>query len=217
MKVIFCLPGREFSGKFLLSWSNLISSCIHGGIDVIMSQRYNSNVYYVRAQCLGADVLAGKGQKPFQGKVDYDYLMWIDSDIVFQPTDFEKLLRRDLDIVGGVYLMDNNTNYAVVKNWDVKYFQTNGMFEFMERSDIAGQTDPIEVCYTGFGFLLIKRGVFEKLEYPWFEPHVTDFGNGVKDFASEDVSFCIKARDAGFKIHIDPTVQLGHEKMRTLI
>jgi len=25
----------------------------------------------------------GQNQKPFQGKIDYDFIMWIDSDMVF--------------------------------------------------------------------------------------------------------------------------------------
>lgn len=217
MKVIFCLPGRQFSGQFLSKWSNLLASCMNAGIDLVLSQRYNSNVYYVRAQCLGADVLAGKNQKPFQGTIDYDYIMWIDSDVIYEPIDFKKLLDRELDIIGGIYLMENGTEYAVVKDWDLNYFQKHGTFKFLRKEDILLQQDPIEVSYTGFGFLLMKKGVFEKIEYPWFEPHITDLGKGIIDFASEDVSFCLKARSTGFKIHIDPTVRVGHEKTKVLI
>jgi GT2 family glycosyltransferase len=182
-----------------------------------MSQKFNSNVYYVRAQCLGADVLRGRSQKPFNGQIEYDYIMWIDSDVVFQPIQFEKLLKRDLDIVGGMYLMDNATHYAAVKDWDVNFFRRNGSFQFLSKEDIQGQTEPLEVAYTGFGFLLIKKGIFERISYPWFEPQMTDMGNGIFDFASEDVSFCIKARNAGFKIYVDPTVIVGHEKPKILI
>jgi GT2 family glycosyltransferase len=217
MKVVFCLPGRQFSGNFLSKWSNLLTYCINTGIDVVMSQRYNPNVYYVRAQCLGADVLSGKNQKPFRGKINYDYIMWMDSDTIFEPIDFETLLRRQLDIVGGVYLMEDGMQYAVVKDWDLNYFRKYGTFKFLKKEDLASQQNPIEVSYTGFGFLLMKRGVIEKIEYPWFEPQITNLGNDVIDFASEDVSFCLKARAAGLKIHIDPTVRIGHEKTRILI
>lgn len=217
MKVIFCLPGKQFSDKFLSCWSNLLSSCIKHGIDVVMSQKFNSNVYYVRAQCLGADVLRGRSQKPFNGQIEYDYIMWIDSDIVFQPMQFEQLIRRDLDIVGGMYLMESGTHFAAVKEWDVNHFRRHGSFQFLSKADIQGQTDPIEVAYTGFGFLLIKKGIFERISYPWFEPQMTDMGNGIFDFASEDVSFCIKARNAGFKIYVDPAVIVGHEKPKIVI
>ncbi len=28
----------------------------------------------------------------------------------------------------------------------------------------------------------------------------------------EDVSFCLRAKENGFKIHIDPAIRVGHEK-----
>ena len=69
----------------------------------------------------------------------------------------------------------------------------------------------MEVSHTGFGFLLIKKGVFESMTYPWFKPIEKRIGDMV-DFTMEDVSFCLRAKEAGFKIYIDPQVIVGHEK-----
>ena len=212
MKVIFCLPGKEFSGKFLVCWSELLSTCIRNGIDIMISQKYNSNVYYVRPQCLGADVLRGPDQKPFNGKIDYDYIMWIDSDQIFKPDHFFELLSHQQDIVSGLYLMEGGKYFAAVKDWDADYFKTNGSFKFLEHSSLPTDGKLLEVAYSGFGFMLIKRGVFESMKYPWFEPRIISFENGVTDFASEDASFCLKARENGYKIFIDPNVIVGHEK-----
>lgn len=211
-KIVFCLPGREFSGNFLSCWTGMIHHCIHKGHIMYLSQKYTSNIYYVRAMCLGADVRRGEDQKPFDGNIDYDYIMWIDSDIIFTTNQFEKLLSNDLDICGGVYLMEGGQQFAAVKNWDEEMFQKNGSFDFLTPSDINKSTSLMEVSYTGFGFLLIKRGVFEKIKYPWFGPKFSKMGN-CYDFASEDVSFCMRAKESGFKIHIDPTVWVRHEKM----
>ena len=41
------------------------------------------------------------------------------------------------------------------------------------------------------GFMLIKKNIIEQLEYPWFYANMFDFGNNVKEFTSEDVSFCM--------------------------
>ena len=41
--------------------------------------------------CVGGNVQAGKQQKPWGGKLDYDYMLWIDSDIIFKPEDFIKI------------------------------------------------------------------------------------------------------------------------------
>lgn len=213
--VVFCLPGRSFSGEFLKAWSNLIQVCIQSGIRPILSQTYDPVVYYVRNKCLGGDVLRGKNQKPFNGEIDYDYMMWIDSDIIFTPEQVGALLKRDLPIVAGVYKMSDDTHYAVVKDWDVEYFKKSGSFQFLTPADVEGQ-DLVEVDYSGFGFMLVKRGVFESLEYPWFRPIMHDLGNGVMDFSSEDVSVCKMLKAVGHKIYIDPAVRVGHEKMRVL-
>lgn len=177
-----------------------------------LSQRYVSNIYFVRSMCLGADLKRGDNQKPFNGKIDYDFIMWIDSDIIFTPTHFEKLLSNNLDICGGLYLMDGGNQFTAVEKMDESYFKENGSFQFMTPDDIKDSPRVKEVSYTGFGFLLIKKGVFETIKYPWFEPKTLKIGN-YKDFVSEDVSFCLKAKEAGFKIHIDPTVWVRHQKL----
>lgn len=216
MRVIFCLPGKSYSGNFLMSWTALLNECLRRGIDIILSQRHNSNVYYVRAQCLGAGVLRGRHQKPFDGKIPYDYIMWIDSDQTFEPNQFFKLLSNKKDICGGLYLMDGGREFPVVKEWDTQYFEKEGTFKFLTPMDFPPDRSLMEVVYTGFGFLLVKYGVFESIEYPWFEPQMVTIGENISDFASEDVSFCLKARKAGFKIHVDPTVIVGHEKSQIL-
>jgi len=215
MNIVFCLPGRSFSGEFIQAWTQLSGACLKNNINVILSQRYNSNVYYVRAQCLGADVRRGRHQIPFDGKVNYDYIMWIDSDIIFQVQDFFTLLKHgDKDIVSGLYLMDGGKEYTVVRNWDLDYFSKRGMFQFLKPEDeVVKRGELFTAEYSGLGFMLVKKGVFEKVEYPWFEPQFTQFGGDVYDFCSEDVGFCRKATAAGFQIWIDPTVKVLHEKM----
>jgi GT2 family glycosyltransferase len=216
MRIIFCLPGRSFSGKFLQSWTVLMDKCLRNGIDIFFSQKYTSNVYYVRSLCLGADVMRGPRQKPFDGKVQYDYIMWIDSDVIFEPDQFFKLLSHKKDIVGGLYLMEGGQQFAVVKDWDEEFFKSHSSFKFLTPNDLPINKQLMEVSYSGFGFLLMKHGVFETIDYPWFEPQHFKFGDSMSDFASEDVSFCLKAKKYGYKIHIDPTIVVGHEKTQIL-
>lgn len=215
MNIVFCLPGKSFSGKFLECWTSLIGYCQLNKINVVLSQRYNSNVYYVRAQCLGADVTRGKYQKPFDGKLPYDYIMWIDSDIIFTVDDFKQLLsNKDKDIVSGLYLMDGGEYYATVKDWDIDKFKKQGSFDFIKKEDVYTQIGlPFNVSYSGFGFMLIKYGVFESIEYPWFGPEYFEFDN-IYDFCSEDVAFCKKVEKAGYQIWIDPNVKVKHEKTK---
>lgn len=213
--VVFCLPGREFSGNFLQAWSELLLSCVRVGIKPLLAQEYDPIVYYARSKCLGGSVLRGRYQKPFDGKIDYDYIMWIDSDVLFKPEQVFALIKRNLPIVAGVYKMADDIHYAAVKDWDLNYFGKNGSFKFLTPEDVAGQ-DLVEVSYSGFGFLLAKRGVFESLEYPWFRPIMHELGGDIVDFSSEDASVCELLRKVGHKIFIDPAVRVGHEKMRVL-
>lgn len=215
-KIVFCLPGREFSGNFLVSWTNLMQHCLYKGYKMYLSQRFTSNIYFVRSMCLGADVRRGENQKPFDEKLDYSHIFWIDSDIIFTPDQFEKLLNHDVDICSGLYYMEGRTQFATVEKWDTEYFNKYGSFEFITPEYLSTKNNSlIEVSYSGMGFMLIKKGVFENIKYPWFFDEIQRIGNCV-DIPSEDVSFCKKATNAGFKIYIDPTVIVGHQKMVTL-
>jgi hypothetical protein len=212
LTIVFCLPGPYYSNTFLICWSELLTWCLQNKIQPIISQSFDPVIYYVRNKCLGGDVMRGIKQKPFDGKIDYDYMMWIDSDIVFKHEDLQKLLARKQQIVAGIYKMQGGQNYAIVKDWDIEFFKKNGRFEFLSSIDLKGKTELIEVSYTGFGFVLIKRGIFECLEYPWFRPIFHEISETVKDFSSEDVSICQLFREKGFKVYVDPTVRVGHEK-----
>jgi hypothetical protein len=77
LKIVFCIPGREFSNKFLTSWSDTLLSFTRAGHQVYLSNQYSSVVYNARNQCLGGSVVKGTDQKPFDGKLEYDYNMTI--------------------------------------------------------------------------------------------------------------------------------------------
>ena len=137
--------------------------------------------------------------------------MWIDSDVLFRPEHIVGLVNQNVDIVSGLYLMEGGKYFAVVKDWDEEFFKKNGYFQFLTQKDIKDNEELVEVTYTGMGFVLIKKGVFEALEYPWFEPKRQEIGE-MCDFSSEDVGFCLKAREKGFKIIVDPKIIVKHEK-----
>ena len=212
--IVFCIPGNRFTDNFLKSWTNLFAWCINNNINPLLSNSYDSNVYYVRNMCLGADLKRGKNQKPWNNEVNYDYIMWIDSDMVFSPKNFEDLLKMDKDIASGIYKMSNQIHYATVENWDKTHFEEHGSFEFLT-DDIISKKEktifPIE--YTGFGWVLIKKGVVENMEYPWFRPEWDSFKNGeILEFCSEDVGFCQNIIKKGYQIYVNTEIIIGHEK-----
>jgi hypothetical protein len=116
--------------------------------------------------------------------------------------------------------MQNNFHYATVENWDHDYFVKNGTYEFLNEDTVKQKKDLFPVAYTGFGWMLIKNGVFESLEYPWFQPTWKEYelnGKTIKEFTMEDVAFCDMIEDKGFKIWVDPKMIIGHEKMMVLV
>ena len=211
MRLIICLPGNNFSGQWLDSFIPFYNWCIQNKITPILSRRESCNIYYVRNMCLGGDSNAGENQKPWQGKVDYDYMLWIDSDNIFSIDNFVKLYNMQKEIASGLYLMQDGKHYATVKDWNEDHFKKHGSFEFLTPSKLKEYKQPFVVDYTGFGFILIKKGVFEKLKYPWFRPMWKQFGN-VTEFTMEDVSFCHLIKEQGINVWVHPEVIVKHEK-----
>jgi len=210
--IVFCLTGDKFPAEFFDSFLDLMAYCHQRRIRFMVVRRNSPVVYFVRNSCLGGEVMRGVDQKPFNSTLNYTHIMWIDRDISFKPEQFQTLLDLNQDIVSGVYKMLDNIHYAVVEKWDEVYFEKHGTFKFLTDDDMKkNDYTLIDVDYTGLGFMLVKRGVFESLPYPWFRPIFYKIGNCV-DFCSEDVGFCRSIKEKGYKIYIDPRVRVGHLK-----
>jgi hypothetical protein len=212
MKIVFCMPGKTYSREFLLGWSDLLMQASAKGHQCMISQQYTSCVHMARAKCLGGNALKGPDQKPFQGEVDYDIIMWIDSDMVFKPDDFFALLESPHDVTAGLYMMEDLQHFTAVTKWDVDYFAKFGSFKFLRPDDIVGGPRYLPVSYVGMGWMAIRKEVVEDLKYPgFFSPleHITD---SIVDMNSEDVSFCKALELAGHQVHVDTKIRVGHQK-----
>lgn len=212
VKVIFCLPGRTYSREFLLGWTDLMMQASARGHQCMISQQYSSVVHFARAKCLGGDVLKGPDQKPFQGQVDYDVMMWIDSDIVFRPEDFFALLESPHDVTAGLYMMEDLQHFAAVKEWNTDFFKKTGSFKFMRPEDVVGTPQYVPVAYAGMGWMMIRKGVVESIKYPWFWSPLEQITPEIIDMNSEDVAFCRALGAAGHTIYVDTKIRVGHQK-----
>ena len=200
MKVIFCVPGNTFSNRFVKCWTTLQQELYKQNIEYELMCEYAPNIYYIRGMLLGGNYSHGPSQHPWQGKKEYDYIMWIDSDIVFKPEHLFKLLEHDKDIVSGLYLKkpqtdsmaDIPTSFACFVDDDYRNLMTH-----------EANGELINVRANGMGWMLVKKGVFEKIDYPWF---------GMINHHGEDLSFQLRAKDAGFDSYVDTSIIVGHEK-----
>jgi len=216
--VAIALPGREFSGNFLKNWSQTLLTLTQKGYKIIMLNEYSSFVPFSRMKTLGLDVLRGATQVPFNGEVDYDVWLTIDSDIFFIPEQVIELI-EDTDkypVVSGLYRMSDLQHYAAVKEWDDEYFKKYGTFEFLKVKDLDTSEKYMKVAYNGMGFFACRKGVIENLRYPYFSyPLVeieTEDGKVLRDMCSEDVAFCKNLKDAGYRVIVNTSLRVGHEK-----
>lgn len=125
----------------------------------------------------------------------YEYVFFIDSDMVFEADDVEMVLdlaeQQRLDIVAGRY-------FNRAPPYNEQAFIIKG-----EQSLVSDpNTNPVVLADgVGAGFLLVRTSAFSKIPRPWF-----DWNNKV----SEDIHFCNQARLFGFKIWYYPLVTVGH-------
>jgi hypothetical protein len=223
-RVVIALPGSHFSNNFLLCWTQALYVLWEQGYNVVVSPATSSYVTFCRMKTLGLDVLRGPNQKPFNGELDYDVFVSLDSDVVFSPAMLLELIETtDLQpVVSGYYMMADGKNLAVVKDWDVSYFAQNGTFKFLTPADIESwKTENVdqrfmEVSYSGMGFFACRREVLESLSYPYFDAPLQTIpmpdGTQLVDICSEDVAFAKNIQAKGYKINMHIGLRVGHEK-----
>ena len=134
----------------------------------------------------------------------YDDLIWIDTDIEWQPEWFFKLLEYPVDVVGGTYR----------KKGDREEYVFSGF----------GKKDPdtglIEVNGLGTGFLRMSRAA---MQYLWDSNQsyidnkddterrmIFDIIIKDRDLVSEEIYALRKLIDGGFKIWLDPSMTCNH-------
>ena len=132
----------------------------------------------------------------------YDYLFSVDSDISFEKDTLVKLLSHDKDIVSGLYIQRIPGTHSL----EIYEAKENGGSKRIPWERIKN-LPLVEIVACGMGCALIKGHVLRKVGYPYFTYHsALDHKNTV----SEDVDFCRKVRNNGFKIFADTTIRCEH-------
>jgi hypothetical protein len=123
---------------------------------------------------------------------EWQWICYIDSDMVPPPYAVARLLSHKLPIVSAIYAM-RQPPYAPCVMWLNSKWPSPEAF-----------ARPVPVRNAGFGCILIQRDVFLNMGSPWFAENPEDPGLG------EDYLFCDRARAAGYSVHLDAELEVGH-------
>lgn len=137
--------------------------------------------------------------KSFLG-TDYEWFLFIDSDTV-PPLNILEMIKNNKAICSGISHIYKNNDFGISV-----YKKHKGKLGYIREN---GERNLIEVDGVGAGCLLIHRKVFEKVKKPYFE-FIYDEVGMVK--ISEDLNFCKKAQEAGFKVWVDKRMVTSHYK-----
>lgn len=143
--------------------------------------------------------------------MDCDDIVFIDSDIEWQPENFFKLLNYPVDVVGGTYPKKGDTEMYPVKHTTINKFPdpTTGL---------------LHVDGLGTGFLRISRKAvqylwdisqpYEEKEYDKVRRMVFEVVVKDKGLISEDIWVCMKLNEGGFPVWLDKTITCNHIGMK---
>lgn len=185
MKLLIAIPAMDFMHtESVKSLIGLVTKLKSDGVDFEVRIESGTLVYLAR------DKLARYAMN--KGFTD---VLWLDSDMVYTDEILEDLQFSGKPFVTGIchgrrkpYLSCLFTSYwPEVARWDEDY-----------------PTNTFEVAACGFAAVLIKteilRAVIEKFNTA-FTP---------TEYFGEDVAFCDRARQLGYKVYAEPGVRLGH-------
>lgn len=151
----------------------------------------------------------------------------------FLASDCDVIWFLDSDVTPGVQVMD-----LVAIHWDkwkvagltYPVFMTLAgsptpevVYTVYERPEVGGAFRPTQAPTQGHAFvdglatgcLLIKREVLEKLDAPYFEFKYKEFCRDISE--GEDLGFCRKVNDLGYKFYVDFSTPCRHQKTVDLL
>lgn len=155
-------------GLYMKACLDLQGLCIQYGVNVKFSFLFNESLI-TRARNYLVD--------EFLNRSDSTHMLFIDSDINFNPQDVIAMLALDKDVIGGPYpkkaIKWKNVKKAALMHPDLEPHnleKVTGDYVFNPVRGTAqfSVSEPLEVMEIGTGFMMIKREVFPAMEkaYP---------------------------------------------------
>lgn len=129
-------------------------------------------------------------------EINSDYVLWLDSDMMFPSTTAIRLLQHNKDIVACNYMKRTKplktVAYKDITDWD--------SWLKLEPYD-----DLVKVEGVGMGCMLMKMSVFDSISKPYFE---FTYSHETKSWHGEDFFLQKKLRESGHEIYIDTLLSM---------
>ena len=159
--------GGNCSGLYMKACLDLQGMCTHYGIQVKFSFLFNESLITRARNYLTDEFL----------RSDCTHLLFIDSDILFDPQDVLALVALDKDVIGGPYpkkaINWKNIALSLTKNpkmdiGDLEALAGDYVFNPVPGTTQFSVSEPLEVLEIGTGYMMIKREVFDRFReaYP---------------------------------------------------
>jgi len=138
----------------------------------------------------------------------FSHVLFLDADMVWPTDTLSRMLRHAGDpmaIVCGLYVIRTPPYSPVAMSGRFRE-EGSAVNQFYYQLEYGKEL--VEVDVVGMGCCLIPLSVFDAIgPRPWFE-----YGNDDNGWprVTEDVPFCLKAKEAGYRVCLDPTVKCGH-------
>ena len=154
-------------GLYMKACLDLQALCFQYGIENRFSFLFNESLI-TRARNYLVDEFLRSG---------YTHLLFIDSDIHFEPQDILAMLALDKDVIGAPYpkkaINWKNIATAMVKNPTISPGELENLVGDYVFNPVPGTNqfsvrEPLEVLELGTGYMMVKREVFDKFKqaYP---------------------------------------------------
>ena len=143
----------------------------------------------------------------------FDRILWLDSDMEFHP-DLYKRLKADLDegrdCVSGIYVTRKGTIKPVIfEKCGYEHLNGNEVKPVASTFYEYPKDQLFEISACGFGGVLMNVSMVKAIEEKYGLPFAPMLGFG------EDISFCLRAQDLGYKLWCDSRVKMGHIGLTT--
>ena len=137
----------------------------------------------------------------------YDRIMWIDSDMVFEPDLFERLSARldeGRDFVTGLYFSRRMPIIPMIYSEVACYLKDGKQIPTSVEYRDYPKDSMFKVQGCGFGGCMMTTKMVLDLAEKYGLPFSPILGFG------EDLSFCQRATQAGYDLYCDSSIKLGH-------